>query len=392
MTEKNPRIEKTSNSYVVKSDSERFGNDEITFESKSYKECLDYIANHSEITEPKYYVIKDLSENIPDNIKYFDSCEEAIAEFNNLSKQDYMNEVKLKPWDDEPYVRLTLGVSKDDMWDMDLVHSTSKDNIYLISDALEPRDGGFKDVMVNKHFIKDLNKITKNLDIKFYKSYLGYDENGVKESIFTFKNRMPYWEDVNKLADKIIEGTGFGWDKGEIADELLQGEMIDPIIQSIHSSVENLTQLVEETDFDDPARDFFTEQLNILERLEDTVCDYLHDFEKDYTDTELLNDLTEVFYDYGVDSKEQLLKEYKEKLDDKKYDSIIKNLEFCEKDIDRTHIKSCFVYNQLINRKEALEVEKPSFTKDSLKADLVKKKENEKDRPSSHSKNIEQSI
>ena len=187
MTEKNPRIEKTSNSYVVKSDSERFGNDEITFESKSYKECLDYIANHSEITEPKYYVIKDLSENIPDNIKYFDSCEEAIAEFNNLSKQDYMNEVKLKPWDDEPYVRLTLGVSKDDMWDMDLVHSTSKDNIYLISDALEPRDGGFKDVMVNKHFIKDLNKITKNLDIKFYKSYLGMMRMVLKNQFLLLK-------------------------------------------------------------------------------------------------------------------------------------------------------------------------------------------------------------
>lgn len=58
--ESNFKIKKTTNgTYLVRSDSERFGKDEITYESTKRLDCLNYIAQRRPEQQLRFYIIPD---------------------------------------------------------------------------------------------------------------------------------------------------------------------------------------------------------------------------------------------------------------------------------------------------------------------------------------------
>lgn len=116
--ESNFRIEKThNNTYAVRSDSERFGKDEITYESPNREDCLEYIAQRRPERQFRFYIIPDLmSWSMPayfdkqTPIEKFDSLQEAVARFQELYPQPYNAEVTDRNSVGLTYARLTLGM------------------------------------------------------------------------------------------------------------------------------------------------------------------------------------------------------------------------------------------------------------------------------------------
>lgn len=116
--ESNFRIEKTTNgTYLVRSDSERFGKDEITYQSPKRLDCLNYIAQRRPERQIRYYVIPDLMSwsqprlfEVQTPIEHFDSLQEAVARFQELFPQDYNAEITDRNSVGLSYARLTLGV------------------------------------------------------------------------------------------------------------------------------------------------------------------------------------------------------------------------------------------------------------------------------------------
>lgn len=93
--ESNFKIQSLENGqeFVVRSDSERFGENEIVYQSTNYEDCLNYIDERIDNIKPSYYVIKDLAswrsdvwENPPEQstIERFDNVDEAINVYQNL--------------------------------------------------------------------------------------------------------------------------------------------------------------------------------------------------------------------------------------------------------------------------------------------------------------------
>lgn len=182
--ETNFKIQPVDNGgFVVRSDSERFGNNEIVFQGISYDECLGYIAERTDNITPHYYVIKDLASwrhdvweqgNAPERsaVERFDTVEEAIAKFNEYKGMDYLKESVINPDNNEPMRRLALGVSYEpvQMAELDLLH-TEADKTLLLSDAIGERENGYERFMTNDKFIRDLNKITSSIAIDEYSYY-----------------------------------------------------------------------------------------------------------------------------------------------------------------------------------------------------------------------------
>lgn len=162
--EKNFRIEEVEKTnYLVYSDSERFGENAITFQGISYNECLDYIIKNGDIQKPSYYIIKDLKTwatpgKERSKIERFSSVEEAIKKYREYRKLPYNEEVSMN-WENEPFARLTMGVSIGRCSEIDIihVHNGSDD---LVSDFT--RIDVFK---TNKYFIEDLNRINKEIGL-----------------------------------------------------------------------------------------------------------------------------------------------------------------------------------------------------------------------------------
>lgn len=182
--ETNFKIQPVENGgFVVRSDSERFGNNEIVFQGISYDECLNYIAERTDNITPHYYVIKDLASwrsdvweqgQAPERsaVERFDTVEEAIAKFNEYKGMDYLKENIINPDNNEPMRRLALGVSYNpvQMAEMDLLH-TEADKTLLLSDAIGERENGYESFVTNSKFIQDLNKITSSIAIDEYSYY-----------------------------------------------------------------------------------------------------------------------------------------------------------------------------------------------------------------------------
>ena len=182
--ETNFKIQPVENGgFVVRSDSERFGNNEIVFQGISYDECLNYIAERTDNITPHYYVIKDLASwrsdvweqgQAPERsaVERFDTVEEAIAKFNEYKGMDYLKENIINPDNNEPMRRLALGVSYNpvQMAEMDLLH-TEADKTLLLSDTIGERENGYESFMTNSKFIQDLNKITSSIAIDEYSYY-----------------------------------------------------------------------------------------------------------------------------------------------------------------------------------------------------------------------------
>lgn len=182
--ETNFKIQPVDNGgFVVRSDSERFGNNEIVYQGVSYDECLGYIAERTDNITPHYYVIKDLASwrhdvweqgKAPERsaVERFDTVEEAIAKFNEYKGMDYLKESVINPDNNEPMRRLALGVSYEpvQMAELDLLH-TEADKTLLLSDAIGERENGYERFMTNDKFIRDLNKITSSIAIDEYSYY-----------------------------------------------------------------------------------------------------------------------------------------------------------------------------------------------------------------------------
>jgi hypothetical protein len=140
--ERNFRIEKTSHdTYVVRSDSERFGKNEITYESWNREDCLNYIAQRRPERKIQFYIIPDLmSWSMPDYfdqrtpIERFDSLQEAVARFQELFAQDYNAEMTDRNSFGLTYTRLALGMEWSEQGQhpgaIDLIHvrKGQKDN------------------------------------------------------------------------------------------------------------------------------------------------------------------------------------------------------------------------------------------------------------------------
>ena len=190
--EKNFKIDPldvNGNSFAVRSDSERFGKNEIVFQGSSYDECLKYISDKVNVPEPKYYVIKDLVqlgntayyEKITgkkgeiSRPEYFDTVEEAIAKFNEYKGMDYLKEdIPGINDESEPARRLVLGVSanipgrdKYSKGELDILH-TQGEKTLLISDAIGLKEDGYDGFMIMDSFIRDLNKIVESVEIDEY--------------------------------------------------------------------------------------------------------------------------------------------------------------------------------------------------------------------------------
>lgn len=181
--ESNFKIQSLENGqeFVVRSDSERFGENEIVYQSTNYEDCLNYIDERIDNIKPSYYVIKDLAswrsdvwENPPEQstIERFDNVDEAIQKFKEYKNMDYLKEEKINPQTNEPMRRLVLGVSyaPKQARELDLLH-TESDKTLILSDVIGERQDGYETFMTNSNFIKDLNKITSQIHIDEYTYY-----------------------------------------------------------------------------------------------------------------------------------------------------------------------------------------------------------------------------
>lgn len=178
--ESNFKIQVLDNSFVVRSDSERFGINEIVFQGISYAECLRYITEREGIIPCTYYVIKDLASwrrdlwDVPPEsspVERFETVEAAIAKFIEYKRMDYLKQDIINPDNNMPMRRLALGVSHPKrMMELDLLH-TESDKTLLISDIVGERQNGFEGFMVNESFVRDLNKIVSMITIDEYSFY-----------------------------------------------------------------------------------------------------------------------------------------------------------------------------------------------------------------------------
>lgn len=212
--ESNFKIQPVENGFLVRSDSRRFGKNEIVFQGISYAECLQYIDDRINNIEPSYYVIKDLAswrndvwEKAPEKSKVerFATVEETIEQFNKYLVMDYLKEEVIDSYTKEPMRRLALGVSytPHKMAEMDLLHVESG-KVLLISDAVAEREYGYESFMTNSKFIRDLNKIAANIQIDVYSYYrdmtieelaesrMKFIKENYPEADFTMEEAMDY--------------------------------------------------------------------------------------------------------------------------------------------------------------------------------------------------------
>lgn len=180
--ESNFKIQTCENGFLVRSDSARFGNNEIVYQGISYEECLGYIGERVDNIEPTYYVIKDLASWRGDvrqryfleksEIERFETVEGAIKKFNEYKEMDYLKQIVINPDSGSPARRLVFGVSyaPHEMAELDLLH-TENDKTLLISDIVEERENGYERFMTNSNFIRDLNKIANEIRIDEYSFY-----------------------------------------------------------------------------------------------------------------------------------------------------------------------------------------------------------------------------
>lgn len=160
--ESNFRIEQIeSGTFVVKSDSIRFGKQAITFESTFRNECINYIDTHSEPSKPTYYVIEDLStwsNNAPIKsiLERYDYFVDAISAFIKYRSNVYdYSDSKSK---------LTLGVSIGNS-EVDIIH-VRNDNNYLITDFMSSAA-----INTNRHFINNMMNLNNLIGIERIRYY-----------------------------------------------------------------------------------------------------------------------------------------------------------------------------------------------------------------------------
>lgn len=106
--------------FAVVSDSERFGADQVVFESFRRGECVDYVTQRRDPGKWNYYVIEDLSSWIrgsenPSPLERFDRFDQAKQRFCELRGRQEDDDITDKP-------HLTMGVGWVGGFDLDVLH------------------------------------------------------------------------------------------------------------------------------------------------------------------------------------------------------------------------------------------------------------------------------
>ena len=139
--ETNFRIEPTNNNtFLVHSDSERFGKDAIVYESHDRDDCVDYISvRRPPMKDVGAYIIPDIKSMVDSNIpsepiEHYKTVDEAIQRFNELySARDYSDDTT-NPNSGLPYARLVIGIEDaEQQRPVDVIH-IMQDNKVLIDD------------------------------------------------------------------------------------------------------------------------------------------------------------------------------------------------------------------------------------------------------------------
>lgn len=144
-----------SGNFVVKTDSDRFGKNAITFESYSRNECVEYISNNSDTVMPSYYIIEDLStwsSNAPvkSKLERFDKFIDAIDVFKKYRSNEYDYA--------DGKAKLTLGVSVGSA-ELDIVHVRNGIN-YLVADFFNSAA-----INTNKYFLNNMMNLNNHIPI-----------------------------------------------------------------------------------------------------------------------------------------------------------------------------------------------------------------------------------
>ena len=111
--------------FAVVSDSERFGADQVVFESFRRGECVDYVTQRRDPGKWNYYVIEDLSSWIrgsenPSPLERFDRFDQAKQRFCELRDRQENDDITDKP-------HLTMGVGWVGGFDLDELRRAGDD-------------------------------------------------------------------------------------------------------------------------------------------------------------------------------------------------------------------------------------------------------------------------
>ena len=125
--------------FAVVSDSERFGADQVVFESFRRGECVDYVTQRRDPGKWNYYVIEDLSSWIrgsenPSPLERFDRFDQAKQRFCELRDRQENDDITDKP-------HLTMGVGWVGGLDLDVLHVRRGKNVRCAGDDRKDREG-----------------------------------------------------------------------------------------------------------------------------------------------------------------------------------------------------------------------------------------------------------
>lgn len=259
--EHNFRIEPTNNgTFVVRSDSERFGVDEIVYESHNREDCIKYISERrAPLHDVKAYIIPDMipmvtREDPMESIEHYDSVDDAIARFKHLcSTRDYSNG-GINPHSQLPYSRLVIGVEGEDHQNpVDVIHVIDGKNT-LIDDFSRRAD-----INTETAFINAIEKICNTLRVEQVLKYEGRnkpmsliqaseykdDEFSCASSIFDMSVCIrPQIEKVELSQEEMFKGAGIN----RVQDEVEPEDIPDGIeAYNIYFNEDVVTELISRT-------------------------------------------------------------------------------------------------------------------------------------------------
>lgn len=155
--EENFKIEQSiSGSYMVRSDSKKFGGQAVVYENADRNKCVDYIQERQPAKKPEYYVIENLHDFMKgknENITY-GTLGECLEKYSGYIQNRKLSSVAYKD-----QVTCTLGVTTGRN-DMDVVHfinGTSYAGTAIIRE---------QEHNINKHILNDIEAVIDILDIR----------------------------------------------------------------------------------------------------------------------------------------------------------------------------------------------------------------------------------
>ncbi len=151
------KIEKSmSGSYMVRSDSKKFGEQAVVYENRDRNECVNYIDRRQPAGKPEYYVIENLHDFMKgknENI-IWGTLKECLEKYSEYARISYLRKEEYKD-----HVICTFGVTTGKN-DMDLVHCINGKS-YAGTEIIKNQEHN-----VNKYILDDTKTIIDILDIR----------------------------------------------------------------------------------------------------------------------------------------------------------------------------------------------------------------------------------